>query len=90
LKQGSSAEFVGENREPVDDSGVRFGRHGKANEWGGMESSPGALRHQGVRVIHPPWSGYPLSGCSPAEPGSVSPDKYQYSEVEASENRCIL
>jgi hypothetical protein len=25
------------------------------------------------RVIHPPWPGYPLSGCSPAEPDSVSP-----------------
>ena len=24
--------------------------------------------------FHPPWFGYPLSGCSPAEPDSVSPE----------------
>jgi hypothetical protein len=34
-----------------------------------------ATDHRGLRVIHPPRSGYPLSGCSSAEPDSVSPDE---------------
>jgi hypothetical protein len=28
-------------------------------------------------TFFPPWPGYPLPGCSPAEPDSVSPDKMQ-------------
>ena len=39
---------------------------------------PWRLGHQDVRVIRRPWSGYPLSGCSLAEPDSVSPDKSKY------------
>lgn len=38
------------------------------------EKSPGDRGHRGLRVIHPPRSGYPSSGCSSAEPDSVSPD----------------
>ena len=53
----------------------RFTRHGRANECSGDErKSPGGSDHQGLRVIHPPGSGSPSSGCSPAEPNSVSPD----------------
>jgi transposase len=39
-----------------------------------QQRGPGGLNRQGQRDILPPWSGYPLSGCSPAEPDSVSPD----------------
>ena len=34
---------------------------------------PGTQAPQAMRVILPPWPGYPLSGCFPAEPDSVSP-----------------
>jgi transposase len=34
-----------------------------------------ATDHRGLRVIHPPRSGYPSSGCTSAEPDSVSPDE---------------
>jgi transposase len=66
-----------------------FLRHGWANECGKGNAirvantaplqakslgSP-ATDHRGLRVIHPPRSGYPLSGCSSAEPDSVSPDE---------------
>jgi hypothetical protein len=57
------------------DREMRFQRHDKANECGGREQeNPGDRDRRGLRVIHPPWSGYPSSGCSPAEPDSVSPD----------------
>jgi transposase len=54
---------------------LRFERHDWANEYSGQErENPGGGDRQGVRDIHPPRSGYPSSGCSPAEPESVSPD----------------
>jgi transposase len=62
-------------RKPASD--VRFERHGWA------KACSGSLQHngpegpsvpQGPAEMLPPRSGYPLSGCSPAEPDSVSPD----------------
>jgi len=45
-----------------------------------MDRGPGGIRPPGPgRVIHPPSPGYPLSGCFPAEPDSVSPGGLQYS-----------
>src|ERR671925_1874180 len=40
-------------------------------------SVPAALATGTPRVIHPPWPGYPLSGCTSAEPDSVSPGVVQ-------------
>jgi transposase len=52
-----------------------FLRHDRTAECGEeKQESPGGKNHQGSRDIHPPWPGYPSSGCSPAEPDSVSPD----------------
>jgi transposase len=59
------------------DSDVRFSRHGwtKASSGRAQENGPGGLVvPQGPAEMLPPRSGYPLSGCSPAEPDSVSPD----------------
>ena len=63
---------------------VRFTRQGRANECApekqhgqqySQQQNPGPpAADQGLRVIHPPGSGSPSSGCSPAEPDSVSPD----------------
>ncbi len=54
---------------------MRFERHDWAIECPSPQrESPGGTDHQGLREIHPPRSGYPLPGCSPAEPDSVSPD----------------
>jgi hypothetical protein len=69
-----------------------FLRHGGANESQGIieagsheksphEKSPGDTYRRGSRVIHPPRSGYPLSGCSSAEPDSVSPDEVTVAHV---------
>jgi transposase len=59
----------------ASDRGMRFERHDWANECAAQErENPDGNRHQGLRDIHPPRSGYPSSGCSPAEPESVSPD----------------
>jgi hypothetical protein len=64
-----------------------FTRHGWTNECTGMnaladsdaaasnEKSLGDVGRRGLRVIHPPRSGYPSSGCSSAEPDSVSPNE---------------
>lgn len=38
------------------------------------QNSPGSKDRQGPAEMLPPRSGYPSSGCSPAEPDSVSPD----------------
>lgn len=38
------------------------------------QNGPGSHDHQGSTEMLPPRSGYPSSGCSPAEPDSVSPD----------------
>jgi hypothetical protein len=65
-----------------------FGRHDGANECRGIpeaggsdEKSPDDTHHRGLRVIHPPRSGYPSSGCSAAEPDSVSPDESTVAHV---------
>ena len=59
----------------ASDRELRFERHDWANECPRHErENPGGDDRQGVREIHPPRSGYPSSGCSPAEPDSVSPD----------------
>lgn len=56
--------------------GEGFGRHG----WtmippaSGHEKSPAGSIPQGSSVRSPPRPGYPLSGCTSAEPSSVSPD----------------
>jgi hypothetical protein len=44
------------------------------------EVGPGDGSRRGLRVIHPPWSDYPLPGCSPAEPDAVSPDENSISQ----------
>jgi hypothetical protein len=53
----------------------RFSRHdwtkASASE---KQNGPGSHDHQGSTEMLPPRSGYPSSGCSPAEPDSVSPD----------------
>jgi hypothetical protein len=56
--------------------GEGFFRHNRANECTKRRNAkgPGDENRRGPRVIHPPRSGYPSSGCSPAEPDSVSPD----------------
>jgi transposase len=59
----------------ASDREVRFERHDWTNECCVQErNSPDGSDRQGSRVIHPSRSGYPSSGCSPAEPESVSPD----------------
>lgn len=63
-------------RSPATPEG--FERHGWAKEYlpgGGQQKHPdGLLGRQGPADIPPPRSGYPLPGCSSAEPDSVSPD----------------
>jgi hypothetical protein len=58
-----------------DASGGRFLRHGSGVRGGQEAESPGGTNHQGsgTSSTHPR-SGYPSSGCSPAELDSVSPD----------------
>jgi transposase len=53
-----------------------FSRHDRTNESSPQaRQGPGDRDHQGPREIHPPWSGYSLPGCSPAEPDSASPNQ---------------
>jgi transposase len=69
-------------------SEVRFGRHGWTEASGGslQVNSPGGLVvPQGPAEMLPPRSGYPLPGCSPAEPGSVSPDNSSVGYLSVSE-----
>ena len=68
-------------RKPPDqttssgDVQVGFKRQNRANEYATHKTpSPGGDDRQGARDIHPPGSGYSSPGCSPAEPGSASPD----------------
>jgi transposase len=58
------------------DSTVRFQGMGWTKECRGEESKkdPAGNDPRGPADILPPRSGYPLLGCSPAEPNSVSPD----------------
>jgi len=61
------------NRKPASDG--RFPRHGWAKECPAKkQDGPGSMGHRGTADTLPPRSGYPSSGCSPAEPDSVSPD----------------
>ena len=58
-------------------SEARFERHGwaKACSDGVQDNGPGKrVVPQGLAEMLPPISDYPSSGCSPAEPDSVSPD----------------
>lgn len=57
-------------------SDARFERHGWAKECRQpcKTTNPAGSGRQGPADILPPRSGYPSSGCSPAEPDSVSPD----------------
>src|SRR3972149_9935861 len=45
---------------------------GQINGWG-KKAALGLEAARAARAIYPPWLGYPLSGCSSAEPDSVSP-----------------
>ena len=50
----------------------------------GMEKEAPAADAAGAhRAIHPSWLGYPLPGCSPAEPDSVSPNGVERSGLVA-------
>jgi transposase len=56
--------------------GARFERHdwAKASPPISRQNGPGGIVPRGSAEMLPPRPGYPLSGCSPAEPDSVSPD----------------
>jgi transposase len=56
-----------DNRPSMDEG---FTRHGWTKERPGRHATAG----QGAADVPPPRSGYPLPGCSSAEPGSVSPN----------------
>jgi len=67
-------------RAPNEPLTVRFTRQGRANECATdanathKRQGPGDDGRQGLRAIHPPGSGCSSPGCSPAAPGSASPD----------------
>jgi hypothetical protein len=48
---------------------------------GMKEESLGRCGPRPGEIILPPWLGYPLSGCFPAEPDSVSPSKGKYTKI---------
>ena len=74
-------------RRPADRT-LGFKRHGRAIESALDErKSPDDARRRGLRVIHPPRSGYSSSGCSPAEPDSASPDNASVVRVSPPELR---
>jgi transposase len=76
LERKGAAQTPAASPTPQDQATVRFERHDRADECEGPNAiSPGENDHRGQRVIHPPSSGYPSSGCAPAEPDSVSPDR---------------
>jgi hypothetical protein len=58
------------------ESNERFRRHDgtKATPVSVQQNSPAGSDQRGSAELLPPRSGYPSSGCSPAEPDSVSPD----------------
>jgi hypothetical protein len=61
------------NRKAACDA--RFPRHDWAKECPAKkQNGPGSAGHRGAADVLPPRPGYPSSGCSPAEPDSVSPD----------------
>lgn len=73
-----------EQQRAVEHSQPGFLRHDRANECReetsvaqsstAQQKGPDNVR-QGLRDIHPPRFGYPLSGCSSAEPDAVSPNE---------------
>jgi transposase len=54
--------------------GEGFTRHDRTKAITAHEKSLVALSPRGPADLLPPWSGYPLPGCTSAEPDSVSPD----------------
>jgi transposase len=79
LARKDAAESTVPGGASNNDRDMRLERHDWANEWPGSQHGcqqkiPGGNDRQGLRDIHPPRSGYPSPGCSPAEPDSVSPD----------------
>jgi transposase len=71
----AAARKIETNSVPSAPATVRFTRQGRANECPDLQQQgPDGNNRQGQRVIHPPGSGSPSSGCSPAGPDSVSPD----------------
>jgi hypothetical protein len=69
-----------------DVGGRVFG--GMAGQMNGKEKEKRPWRHWPSgpdRAIHPSWPGYPLSGCFPALPDSVSPGDGQYTTSGKSE-----
>jgi len=75
-------------RAPLRSSGRRgFLRHGEGVR-GGDEESPDGRCHQGSGASSTrPRSGYPSSGCSSAEPDSVSPDTPKVIPLDLSSRR---
>jgi hypothetical protein len=66
---------AGEGREAARDA-ERFRRHGSGIRWGREEAGKRLRLGEPTRSLTPPAyrrPGYPLAGCSPAEPASVSP-----------------
>ena len=68
------------------DAEVRFQRHDWTKASGGARQQDGPRGNipWGHADMLPPRSGYPLSGCSPAEPDSVSPDSSSVVEPSVS------
>jgi transposase len=66
--------------------GGRLERHGwtKASPATAQDKGPDGQHHQGPAEMLPPRSEYPSSGCSPAEPDSVSPDTSSVIDVPSS------
>ena len=54
--------------------GEGFERHDRTKAKGLTAPSPPGPAHRNAADLLPPGSGYPLPGCTSAEPGSVSPD----------------
>lgn len=68
--------------------GAGFLRNGKGVQWG-KRNCPGSGVNQGSPApLTRPWPGYPLPGCSPAEPDSVSPGTIHYSQ-DKGRWRCV-
>jgi hypothetical protein len=82
------AQVVAAALERKAASNVRFERHGwtKASPANAQDKGPDGSHHQGPAEMLPPRSGYPLSGCSPAEPDSVSPDNSSVIDVPSSDH----
>ena len=78
-KYGSSAESVGKKRGQIGPT-MDFQGMALVSNGGGTEA-PGSLNRQGpdAPLAHRR-AGYPLSGCVPAEPESVSPATLEFSE----------